>query len=990
MTSDEPAATTSASDDGSATSDDGSSPTTAPTDDGSLPKSTTILPASTLTSTKPRSATLVKSSTTSRSISTKTAKSDASVPVVTKPSSSAAVSTTRATSTAETKSIPKPSPICTSPLSSNATFQLYIYGTNSAIDGTPMQGLLNGATAVGFSVGYAALNFTLDCTTGYVYWGSNSVLSGNRQAFSVKSQSVVVAPLGDSNNSPLSCSIDGNFALNCQYTSSRSPDAFQGWALSTGDARYLAMSQSNATGITLKAVPLTSNSAIKYPTHSTNQKLLTNGEFAASSAAPWGKFTQGRSADMGLTTPAVNATQSCYAFAGMLSITPNNNFVNGYAWGGISQPGITLYMGEQLFLGYDIFLNYPTGLPSGVRCDVQVKGTEHDTLSYVRYDSSSPSFVSFNTTTTASYNGTGSFSITAYCQGQPGGLWPSLNLGFNNVRLLAAYDPTDAGAALTCGFKGARDTIQSATLQPYCSSLLSYSTPTTTSTTIISTTTTSTLTIDYGKRKRDIVTAAPAALMQSVRPRQLDVPANVSTTASSVLGGGESPNALATFASQDVTDACSVEAMPVSTTVTKTSSTTTTVTAYATQTKAPTLFILSNTASTRLYVSRDSSGAVLFVTDVNAAYVFYLDGAGILRGWTDPSFTLVDHYEPNSGTADNRIYIEAPSSASYPLTCYYKGPNAGDYYGTCQSSGPPNGNPVVYGFGWCPNTNALYMIPNSSNVRCSGGYAFAGFFLVAAPVAPVAPSCTNGKLENTDFTKGLDKWDSGVQSGTVTLKGEAAQLYCNAKVNGPYDRSVLTQTISTCPGTKYTTSWRYKIDTVNPNNDTFIYLYTGDSVKSENIIMTSDTTVFPTNPCRSIYTDASDNRYDLRCNVDYMGGDFSITRKDSLKSCIDACGTFSQCDAIVFNSGTCYMKNQVNPPSGPGLDGTSTTASYYSALKLKDGQGIDTGNSAPTWVTKTATFTANDKTTLIGIEAVCGNYGELTVEVDDITAYAAA
>jgi len=742
VTSDEPAATTSASDDGSTTSDDGSSPTPEPTDaaslptttstdDGYLPTSTATLPASTLTSTKPRSATVVKSSTTSRSISRTTAKSAVSVPVVTKPSSSAVVPTTSATSTAETKPVPKPSPICTSPLSSNATFQLYIYGTNSAIDGTPMQGLLNGATAVGFSVGYAALNFTLDCTTGYVYWGSNSVLSGNGQAFSVKSQSVVVAPLGDSNNSPLSCSIDGNFALNCQYTSSRSPNAFQGWAVSTGDARYLAMSQNNATGISLKAVPLTSNSGIKYPTHSTNQKLLTNGEFAASSAAPWGKFTQGRSSDMVLTTPAVNATQSCYAFAGMLSITPNNNFVNGYAWGGISQPGVTLYMGEKLFLGYDIFLNYPTGLPSGVRCDVQVKGTEHDTLSYVRYDSSSPSFVSFNTTTTASYNGTGSFSITAYCQGQPGGPWPSLNLGFNNVRLLAAYDPTDVGAAEICGFKGARDTIQSATLQPYCSSLLSYTTPTTTLTEVISTTTTSTMTVNFAKRRRGIVTAAPEVATRSLRPRQLDVPANDTTTASTMSTGSVNP--LATFAPQDVTDACSVEAMPVSTTITETTSTTTTITAYATQTRTPKLFVLASTGNQGLYVSREGSGAVLFITDINSAHVFYIDSAGALRSWQDPSMTLVDHYEPNSGTADNRIYIEAPSSGSYSLSCYYKGPNVGDYYGSCQSSGPPNGNPVVYGFGWCPNTNALYMIPNSSNVRCGGGYAFAGFYLRAAP-----------------------------------------------------------------------------------------------------------------------------------------------------------------------------------------------------------------------------------------------------------------
>jgi hypothetical protein len=658
-------------------------------------------------------------------------KPDASIPNFTQPSSSAAVPTSSSTSTSSEQPVVKPSPICTSPLSSNETFQLYISGTNSAIDGTPMQGLPNGATAVGFSVGYVTLNFTLDCSTGYVYWGSSSVLSGNIQAFSVKSQSVVVAPLGDTNNSPLSCSLDSSFALSCQYTSSRSPNAFQSWAVSTGDARYLAMSQSNTTGITLKAVPLKSNSAIIYPTHSTNQNLLSNGDFAASSAAPWSKFTQGKSSDVTFNTPAVNASQSCYAFAGMLSITPNSNFVNGYAWGGISQPGLTLYMGEQLFLGYDVLLNYPLGLPSGVRCDIQAKGTEHDTLSYIRYDSSSPAFVSFNATTTASYNGTGSFSITAYCQGQPGGPWPTFNLGFNNVRLLAAYDPTDSGAALTCGFKGARDTIESATLQPYCSSLLSYTTPTTTLTEVISTTTTSTMTVNFAKRKRDMVTAAPEAVTRSIRPQQLDSPANMSTATSDMSGG--SSNLLATFAPQDVTNACSVEAMPVSTTITETTSTTTTITAYATQTKLPNLFVLSSSGNRGLYVGREGSGAVLFTGDIHAAHVFYIDSNGIPHSWQDPSMTLVDHYEPNSGTADNRIYVEAPSSASYPVTCNNRGRDAGDYFGSCQSSGPPNGNPVVYGFGWCPSTQALYMIPNSSNVRCGGGYAFLGFFLVAAP-----------------------------------------------------------------------------------------------------------------------------------------------------------------------------------------------------------------------------------------------------------------
>ncbi|CAD0094234.1 unnamed protein product [Aureobasidium vineae] len=393
-------------------------------------------------------------------------------------------------------------------------------GTNSAIDGTPMQGLTNGATAVGFNVGYVALNFTIDCTTGY---------------------------------------------------------------------------------------------------------------FAASSTASYGRFTQGKSLDTQLGTPAVNASQSCYAFAGMLSITPNINFVNDYALRGFSQPGVTFYMGKQFLVGHDLFLNYPTGLPDGVRCDIQVKATEHDTLSYVRYYSTSPAFVSSNTTTSASCNGTG-----------------TLNLGFNKVKLLAAYDPTDVGADLTCGFKQAGDTFHSVTLQPYCSLLLSYSTPTTTSTQVISTTTTSTITVNYGRRRRSIITAAPMAAEEPLRRREPNASVAASTMTPSAVNG--EPSVLARFSSQDVTNACSFEATPVTTTITEVTSTTTTLTAYATATNLPNPFLLSTMP-------------------------FFVDNSGTLRSWQNSSLTLVDHYEPNSGTVDNAFFwilrvIQQQTSTDFDTMCF--------------------------------------------------------------------------------------------------------------------------------------------------------------------------------------------------------------------------------------------------------------------------------------------------------------------------------
>lgn len=155
-------------------------------------------------------------------------------------------------------------------------------------------------------------------------------------------------------------------------------------------------------------------------------------------------------------------------------------------------------------------------------------------------------------------------------------------------------------------------------------------------------------------------------------------------------------------------------------------------TTSATATPTPNLFILQATGDQSLYVTVDDTGAIRLDDDTSVAVPFYVDDSGQLRNWQDSSKLLVDCYQPDSSTADNKVYVDVPSSSNYGLTCNYIGRNNGDYYGGCQSSGPPDGNPVVYGFGTCPNEGYyLYMIPNSSNVRCSdGGYSFLGFYLV--------------------------------------------------------------------------------------------------------------------------------------------------------------------------------------------------------------------------------------------------------------------
>jgi hypothetical protein len=161
-----------------------------------------------------------------------------------------------------------------------------------------------------------------------------------------------------------------------------------------------------------------------------------------------------------------------------------------------------------------------------------------------------------------------------------------------------------------------------------------------------------------------------------------------------------------------------------------TSTTTVAATAYAT----PSAFILQSTGDQSLYVSVDATGALVLTHDITAGAPFYVDNSGQLRSLNDPTKLLVDYYIPSPSTADNQVFNAVPDpSANYPITCGTNARNAGDYWGDCQSSGPPDGNPVVYGFGTCPNEGYyVYMIPNDSNVRCwDGGYAFAGFFLVA-------------------------------------------------------------------------------------------------------------------------------------------------------------------------------------------------------------------------------------------------------------------
>lgn len=129
----------------------------------------------------------------------------------------------------------------------------------------------------------------------------------------------------------------------------------------------------------------------------------------------------------------------------------------------------------------------------------------------------------------------------------------------------------------------------------------------------------------------------------------------------------------------------------------------------------------------------DGARALRLTHDTTSAVPFYVDNSGQLRNLHNPAELLVDYYQPSPGTADNKVYNDIPGGSNYGLTCNYYGRKDGDFWGQCQATGPPDGNPVVYGFGTCPNEGYyVYMIPNNSNVKCyDGGYSFLGFYLKA-------------------------------------------------------------------------------------------------------------------------------------------------------------------------------------------------------------------------------------------------------------------
>lgn len=264
-----------------------------------------------------------------------------------------------------------------------------------------------------------------------------------------------------------------------------------------------------------------------------------------------------------------------------------------------------------------------------------------------------------------------------------------------------------------------------------CSSFVSVTVTPCTSTVTSTATVTTTSTVNTFPEKRDAIPTPVAAALE-VRQESSCVFTTNSPTSMPAYAVASCTSLGTTAPAARLSSACSCNGVTATTTTLATPTTTVTSTSTATATVYPTpsAFILQSTGDPSLYVTVDDTGALRLITDTSSAVPFYVDSSGQLRNLNNPDLLLVDYYEPSPGTADNTVYNAVPSTSNYGITCQNSGASAGGFIYDCQSSGPPDGNPVVYGFGTCPNEGYyVYMIPNDSNVRCyDGGYAFGGFY----------------------------------------------------------------------------------------------------------------------------------------------------------------------------------------------------------------------------------------------------------------------
>ncbi|GAB7355548.1 hypothetical protein MBLNU459_g6024t1 [Dothideomycetes sp. NU459] len=196
------------------------------------------------------------------------------------------------------------------------------------------------------------------------------------------------------------------------------------------------------------SIPATASTAVHYPTHAPNSKLVKNGDFANGSDSSWSSVIEGGPSQVAFNVIQMKTTDGSPPYAGTISMSSGVGATyQKFRYGGFAQQDFTIYKGEEYYLAYDVYLNYPSGLPEGVTCYVEVDATNQDKISYAEYTSDSPSMVSFNSTGTTSYNGTGNFFVIANCFTSGTSYLNDFTIGFTNIQFIANYEPSSLGSS---------------------------------------------------------------------------------------------------------------------------------------------------------------------------------------------------------------------------------------------------------------------------------------------------------------------------------------------------------------------------------------------------------------------------------------------------------------------------------------------------------------------------------------------------------------
>jgi hypothetical protein len=123
----------------------------------------------------------------------------------------------------------------------------------------------------------------------------------------------------------------------------------------------------------------------------------------------------------------------------------------------------------------------------------------------------------------------------------------------------------------------------------------------------------------------------------------------------------------------------------------------------------------------------------------------------------------------------------------------------------------------------------------------------------------------------------------------------------------------------------------------------------------------------------TVYTSSAGNEYEIRCGIDYYGGDFAECHVESFQYCVEECDKETQCVDVVYNHGTCFLKSVLTQP---------TELSYVWNARL-----LGQASSSPvptTTVTPESTTSAPEVTTSAAPEVTTTAAPEITTSTAQI------